>query len=148
VRTDTVSGGTETRLYDLGTTYTLCYNSGGGWRCTQSSAGARTQTDVINASAFADTARFDVAAAGTRSVAGVTAQCFNVTDKLAAATSVYCVSGEGVPLYIETTANSTTVTMTATNYATSVNDSDFVPPEEAAPQNGTPAVTPGGANVP
>lgn len=65
--------------------------------------------------------------AGTREIAGVTAQCFEF-NSADGESGTACVSPEGVPLFTESTGPDGAFTLTATSYSNSVDDSDFDPP--------------------
>lgn len=64
--------------------------------------------------------------AGTRTIAGVEARCFEFEAPEGTGTS--CVSPEGVPLFTEFTSPEGDFRLEATDYDSSVDDSDFEPP--------------------
>lgn len=72
------------------------------------------------------TAGGSVRDAGTRTIAGVEARCFEFESPDGTGTS--CVSPEGVPLFTEVTSPEGDFRLEATDYDASVDDSDFEPP--------------------
>jgi len=63
----------------------------------------------------------------SRTIAGMTAKCFAVTD---GQSSEACYSSDGVLLYVKSESNGNVYEMTATDYSTSVSDSVFALPAE------------------
>ncbi len=72
---------------------------------------------------------YDVENLPSRTIAGAVAQCFRVTTD-DPATTEYCYSNEGVPLYIRTESDGSTSLMEATEYTSNVPDSWFTLPAE------------------
>jgi hypothetical protein len=77
-----------------------------------------------------DPSKFSATFTGTQSIAGQQAQCYKVQSIAAGAFSDVstCYSSSGVPLKTTIGASGSTVTMEATQFSTSVADSDFTLP--------------------
>ena len=136
IRVDSTAMGTESRSFVLsGKTYS-CINQGESWICykVDSSQSGQNSTNLQN-DIQSNPSKYTVTADGSMQVAGVTAACYKVVS--VDGTVRYCVSQEGIPLYIKTTGSTQGVSyeseLTATSYSTSVSDSDFQLP--ATPQD-------------
>ncbi|MEM2137849.1 MAG: hypothetical protein QW568_02070 [Candidatus Anstonellaceae archaeon] len=137
IRIDATASNIELRTYFLGSDMYSCTKQG-SWGCLKFSVPKTEQTDSSQLSydlknkLKENAAKYSVSADGTMQVAGVTATCFRVTSD--EANVRYCVSPEGVPLYMLTTAKSegknAEFLMKAKSYSTSVSDSDFALPAE------------------
>lgn len=69
-----------------------------------------------------------VSDAGTRTIGGVEAQCFEFESTADELVGTACYSDEGVPLLMEAQAVDGDLRMEATDFEASVSDSDFEPP--------------------
>ncbi|VVB99945.1 Uncharacterised protein [uncultured archaeon] len=141
IRMDISAEGTETRTYMLGKDSYTCMNSG-GWTCFKfSNAVSGNDAIGLEQGMESDSAKYTVTADGTMLVANVPVTCYKVTST--DGTSRYCVSAEGVPLYIQTTSSQNGVAyvteMTATAYTPSASDSDFTLPAAAQEMPGIPS---------
>jgi hypothetical protein len=80
-------------------------------------------------------ADYTITADGTKTVAaGVTGNCFKVVSKEASQSqysSRFCMSSEGVPIYMSGTTEAGSMEMEATNISNNVTDADFTPPAQA-----------------
>lgn len=138
-RMDAVSSGIESRTYVVGKGVTICAKQDASWNCYKFSGESLNSSTEVSATLGTDLEQnpsgYTVTADGSMQVAGTTAACYKVVDK--DGTVRYCVSPEGVPLYVLTNSQSggvsATYEMKATSYSTSVLDSDFALP--AAPQD-------------
>jgi len=132
MRVDTAMQGQQTRMVYDGTTANSCANVNGAWNCYtiqyQADTAQKTRDDIKN-----NPSKYTVTALPDKTIAGVTAKCFESTNS--GSTVDYCYSSEGVPLYIKTVASGMTTEMTATSFSTSVSDSDFALPAGATTQN-------------
>jgi hypothetical protein len=70
----------------------------------------------------------DMVSIGSREIAGEDADCFRVTPPGSEGESEYCVSEDGVPLSINTTAAGVETSMEAVEFSSDVSDDDFEPP--------------------
>ncbi len=135
IRMDLATQGVETRTYLTDKVYTSCMNQG-SWTCFKIDAPNQTgaaDTQATEQQMQDDIAAYNVVADGTKSVAGVTATCYKITEKAQQGFLYrYCFSKEGVPLYLYILTGGATTEMTATSYTTSVSDSDFTPPAAAS----------------
>lgn len=77
-----------------------------------------------------DPSKFNATFTGSQSIAGQQAQCYKVQSIAAGAFSDVstCYSSSGVPLKTTLSASGSTVTMEATDFSTTVADSDFTLP--------------------
>lgn len=125
MRTDIALSGMQSRTYVISGKVTSCILAGTTWSCNALPS-QNTQSVDIGEQLKADPSKYAITADGTQTVAGVAATCYKVvgTD----ATVRYCISSEGVPLYVKTTAQGMDVVMQATSYSTSVTDADFALP--------------------
>lgn len=132
MRTDIAQSGTEMRTYLLDEEFISCSNAGGSWMC-QKLEYAKTESDALNEDIKANPDAYDIESAGTRTIAGASADCFRVKTKSGSAE--YCYSRDYVPLYIKTTSGGLSSELLAKSYSTSVSESDFAPPAQpsAAP---------------
>ncbi len=136
------SGMGEMRTYLDSGSYVVCTKAAQEWSCMkvpqqQTSQDVNQQTtDIQNSIDSSPVERLS-----DRVIAGTTAQCYHITftvkDQTTGTAStwddIYCVSADGVPLYMDGKSGDTEYVMEATKYSTSVSDSDFVPP--ATPQD-------------
>jgi len=130
-RTDVMAQGYETRSYMVDGTFTTCNKISGSWTCSQldtktgqqQNTAENTQEDIKE-----NIDSYNVEGIGTRTVAGVQADCYRIT--MEQGTSEYCYSKDYVPLYMKMTFGEYTTEMTATSYSTSVTAADFVLPAE------------------
>lgn len=135
-RSDVTAAGMETRTYVVDSNAYLCSKLGASWSCMKF---AIPQNDSSQSSyqlenqLQTDSSKYTVTADGTMQVAGTTATCFKVVST--EGNTRYCVSAEGVPLYVLSNAQSegkaVEFEMKAKSYSTAVSDSDFVLPAEA-----------------
>ncbi len=130
----------ESRVYLSSNVYIVCNKQGAAWSCIKmpqqdTSQDPKKQADVIQKSI--DTSV--VSQLTDRVIVGVTAKCYKVTISATAngvpggmpsGDYTYCISPDGVLLYSESNSGGMHVVQEATNYKTSVSDSDFVPPAE------------------
>lgn len=124
-RTDMAFSGMESRTYTVAGKVNSCVLAGASWMCNDVTAQVGGQTD-ISQQLQADSAKYTITADGTEAVAATTANCYKLvsTD----GTVRYCISAEGAPLYVKTSAQGTEVVMKAKSYTTIVTDADFVLP--------------------
>lgn len=135
--TTTVEGVTyESQQYMLPDKVVLCQKPEGGWQClVVESTEQETGLPSDFQSEFEEP-DVDIAKAGERTIAGTKAVCYRmetVVPGMGSATYEQCISGEGVLLYMESKTPDGTMKWEATEYSTSVSDSDFTPP--ATPQS-------------
>ena len=144
IRNDMAVQGMESRTYILGNDAYTCTSQQGSWTCYKYTGAMQAYGSAdISKGLEADSSKYTVTADGTMQVAGTTATCYQVVSS--DGTSRYCVSAEGVPLYVKSTSKDNTVMeMTATSYSASVSDADFTLP--ATPTE-LPTVPNGGAGA-
>ncbi len=133
-RTDVSAAGMETRTYVMDNKAYLCTKTG-EWSCLKFTVPKNDSSQAsyeLESELETDASKYNVTADGTMQVAGVTAACFKVVS--ADASTRYCVSAEGVPLYVKSSAQSegqaVEYEMKAKSYSASVSDSDFALPAE------------------
>lgn len=129
-RVDTIMQGTESRVYKVGSDMYTCTNTG-TWVCYRySGVAAGEDMGALQSGLENEPETYTVTLNGTMNIAGVTATCYKVVKD--GTTTRYCISAEGVPLYISMSGGSASATvMSATSYSTSVSNSDFTPPAVA-----------------
>ncbi len=116
-----------------------CYGKGSNWTCVQT----RTVPNDTFKSLGENVAGYTVTALPSRTIAGTTASCFNVTGMSGQPTSwaSECYGSSGAILFLQTSsgtgASASLTTMTATSVSTGVSDSDFVPPATPLVVNNT-----------
>ena len=134
-RMDMEASGSDIRSYVLGKTIYTCTQLSGSWTCY--SLGGQASEDEyatysLQTGLDSEPEKYTVTRDGTMPVAGTVADCYLVvsTD----GTVRYCISPEGVPLYVKTNAGSgdsgAISELVATSYQTSVADSEFELPAE------------------
>ncbi len=134
LRTDFVVSGTETRTYILDKDFYTCTNDG-AWTCFkfEMQESASDMSYQLGSEVESNPNKYTITADGTMEVAGVTASCYRIVSD--EGTTRYCVSAEGVPLYIQTNSGTgeegTMIEMKATTYSTQVSEADFALPAEA-----------------
>jgi len=111
----------------------VCTSAGGQSFCQKSPGG--TGLDANPAASFGlqfqdHPEQFNASFQGTRSIAGQTAQCYGVKSVAAGAFGdvTSCYSSSGVPLLTKMTSQGQEFTMEASNFSTTVADSDFTLP--------------------
>jgi hypothetical protein len=112
----------------------LCTGAGGQTFCQKGPAGSGL--DANPAAAFGlqlqdHPEQFNSSFAGTRSIAGQTAQCYAVKSPAGTAFGdvTSCYSSSGVPLLTQMKSQGQEFTMEASSFSTSVSDADFVLPK-------------------
>lgn len=109
--------------------YYLCMDAEGQQACFEFATAedaAMIQTAQAPQPLPEDVESWSFAHLETRTLAGVQARCYEMSDAAAAGQSATaCYSVEGVPLYIRTTSEGVELTMEATSYTTAVSDADF-----------------------
>jgi len=128
-----VGPGVSFSIFSLADGTYLCTNAAGSGFCQKASGQAAFGQNP--AADFAlqlqgDPSKFNATFTGGQSIAGQQAQCYKVQSIAAGAFSDVstCYSSTGVPLKTTITASASTVTMEATDFSTTVNDSDFALP--------------------
>ncbi|MFA5357554.1 MAG: hypothetical protein WC308_01375 [archaeon] len=127
MRQDTIAQGTETSVFVVDGTITICTNAAGQTMCFPSSeeqGATDTGSDVKN---NVDSLAGKVTKLADKTIAGTATSCYKINDPQYDYS--FCYSADGVPLYIEVTANGTTTTMTSYEYSKTVDDSVFTIPE-------------------
>jgi hypothetical protein len=134
-RTDMMYDGTESRVYMVEETFTMCSKQDGDWQCFKTTPQEGDDSaDVQDWETEYEQNEDDytIVADGTKVVAGVSTKCFKVVDQKSSDSVVrYCFASDGAPLYIYFSGQGTTSEMIATSYSKSVSDSEFTPPAEA-----------------
>ncbi len=132
-RMDMTTMGTETRIYSQQEKYASCSKTDGAWQCfggeyTEETEDTKVQSSQQEAQELADDQTSTIIRDGTKQVAGVTAECFKVTET-DSSHARYCLK-DSVPLYIATYDEKGALfsELTAKKYSTRVSDSDFVQP--------------------
>jgi hypothetical protein len=138
-----------TSMFVLPDGVVMCTTTGNTPNCLRLPADA-AQTENL-AAEFSDSVRenpeqFATTATEVRTIAGQTASCVRLTPAAGTAEatfseSTYCISPQGVPLYIGGRGTNFQMTMEATAYSTSVSPADFQPP--AVPTDLSKLVVPG-----
>jgi hypothetical protein len=128
-RTDTVAQGVESRTLLLADGMFSCSNQG-EWTCMKITV-PETKDPAKEAEDNAESSQ--VTALPSRTIAGVSTKCFRVI--VSDGQVDYCLSPEGVPLYMKSSGEKDGVSysseLTAKRYSTSVSDSAFELPAEA-----------------
>ena len=131
IRTDIETGDTEARAYMDGTMYYICANSQ-VWICYSIDT-SENNGDIegkVDSELQANKDKYTVAKVSDRNVAGTTASCYTING-IEESNVEYCFSKEGIPLYTKITGGDNGDIITeATEYSTSVSNSDFVLPAE------------------
>ena len=95
---------------------------------------------------------YDANPAGTRQIAGQSANCFNVKPKQTGGgfeQALYCLTSAGIPVLMQVKGSGFDMTMEATSVSTTVNDSDFqLPVPVTEMPTGIPGMPPGMPVVP
>ena len=125
-RTDVATGGMQIRMYDVSKKTSTCILAGTKWTCTSTTSQAGNQTSDLSQQLQSEEAKYTVTADGIETFAGTAAACYKIVSS--DGTNRYCVSPEGVPLYLKSSAGDGDIVMEATSYSTSVADSDFALP--------------------
>lgn len=132
MRTDMVVGSTTVRSYILSGIFYSCYDIAEKWACTKYPQSAQVSTVLAQGEVEKNPGKYAAVPDGTMQLAGVTANCFNVTGLESGFTIRYCFSSEGAPLYILVTGMADGrpqyMEIKATEYSKQVLDSDFVLP--------------------
>jgi outer membrane lipoprotein-sorting protein len=108
--------------------YYMCAKQGTETNCFKMQMNEQQTNPDAQLSDYADENKYSPLYSGTKVIAGKTAYCYKVTEATSQYDSEFCVSKEGIMLYAKTTAQNTISEMTATQYSTSVPDSDFAVP--------------------
>jgi hypothetical protein len=128
------SGGMgETRIYIIAKSAIMCTQQTGEWSCMKFPQGADSNPQDDLEQLQKDIDKSTVQMLPDRNIAGVNTKCFKVDVSSTAGSSVStvsCMSGDGVPLYMESGNAEMSTVMEATKYTTSVSDADFTPPAE------------------
>lgn len=122
----------ESQLYGEGDSMTQCMKQNGEWNCFILPGVGETDMPGDFQSDWNDS-DMSVTKTGTKSIAGTTANCYEVNIEVPDQGMVQqevCVSKEGVLLSMEATTPQGTMTWKATDYSTSVSDDVFTPPAE------------------
>ncbi len=122
----------STVFYKIGTDLYMCSTTEGKEMCF------KTQQDTpnfdSNLESYKDNSKYTTSTKAPRIIAGATALCFEVKG-LGGDAQTYevesCVSKEGVPLYMYSKGANFESTMEATEYSSSVADSEFTVPAGA-----------------
>lgn len=145
MRIDTTNEDMESRFYMNKDEFISCTKQGGEWGCIKMQD-AQSQPREEEPAKDMDELKKNIedekaSRIPDRVIAGVTCKCFyskiNLNIPQAKETgmsdieSTYCVSPEGVPLYIESKTENMHRISEATKYRTKLTDDDFTPPAEA-----------------
>ncbi|MBW2966924.1 hypothetical protein KY362_00400 [Candidatus Woesearchaeota archaeon] len=135
-RTDMEVEGVEIRTYLMDGTATSCTKQD-GWECMQMRMpeGEDIMSQLTEIEETPD--NYDIEYAGTKTVAGKTGICYDITVREDGNTFKVkeCFSKEGVPLYMEATHDDGKTVMRATSFSTDVRNSDFDLPAEPRDMN-------------
>lgn len=129
LRSDVAVEGMETRTIVTDNVY-VCMNQG-SWLCYQSEYDSDLETELQeqlredSEDALAD---MNVIKLPGKTVAGTVTDCFRITNEMGEVD--YCLSAEGVPLYIRSSAEGTSTELTATEYSTTVAGNAFTLPAD------------------
>lgn len=132
-RMDSKIGLNEMSIFMVDNKFTTCNKQDGAWQCFIMPSDEKQEDPTSQFSAIEDNpSDTDATYAGTKSIAGTTAYCYNVKWSVPGEVGEIevCYSKEGVPLYMKTVAGESKTELKATKYSTSVSDSDFEPPAE------------------
>lgn len=126
-----VGPGAAFSIYSLADGTYICTSAGGSGFCQKASGQAAFGQNP--AADFAlqlqgDPSKFNASFTGTQSIAGQQAQCYKVQSAGTFGDVSTCYSTSGVPLKTTINASGSTVTMEATQFSTTVADSDFTLP--------------------
>lgn len=128
-----VGPGASFSIFSLADGTYVCTTAGGSGFCQKASGQAAFGQNP--AADFAlqlqgDPSKFNATFTGSQSIAGQQAQCYKVQSVAAGAFSDVstCYSSSGVPLKTTISASGSAVTMEATDFSTTVADSDFTLP--------------------
>lgn len=119
-------------FYKVGTEFYMCSTTDGKEMCF------KTQQNVpdfdSNLESYKDTSKYSTSAKAPKVIAGATALCFEIKG-IGADAQTYevesCVSKEGIPLYTHSKGPNFESTMEATEFSSTVADSEFVVPAGA-----------------
>ena len=130
-RIDTTTSGISSRSYVLLDKVYTCSDQK-GWTCYEFSADYSQSTGV--GTAFEDElSTYEVKSLGDRQIVGTSSKCFSIKNK--SEDVEYCLSAEGVPLYMKSESDAEgqkiTTTMVAKSYNKDVSDGDFELPAKA-----------------
>ncbi len=125
LRTDISAQGVESRVYVTADGMFTCMNQG-DWSCFTLNKGQESYDSAVK-DVEANPENYKIEKLPNREVAGTSASCFRITTE---GTVEYCLSGEGVPLYMKSTGDGYTSEMVAQRYSLSVPDSVFKLPAE------------------
>ncbi len=135
MRTDSTFEGVESRIYIVNEEFVSCFMYEGDWQCSklpEAEESEKTDVETGDLSEYAENnAEYTVSRDGTKQVAGVTADCFKVTEEQGL--SRYCIY-DSIPLYVKTEYDGGMSELTATKYKKGVSNSDFTYP--ATPTEG------------
>lgn len=121
---------TTQAFFKDGKMYT-CTNAVGSFMCLESTA-------TISASASgnfvgeveSNQANYNITADGSMSIAQTTATCFKAIGKEQEATTRFCYTADGVPVYTKSEFEGSVTELKATSYSTTVTESDFTLPAQ------------------
>ncbi len=124
-RMDVIEEGQESRVYTVeGKNYT-CSRSEEGWQCFEGGFGA----PYMGTFQELPESEEGVSKLGSRLVAGKRARCYRPKVQPAPGEEIeFCVSKEGLPLYVSQKSPGNAFTMEAVEYSLKVSDSDFLLP--------------------
>lgn len=129
-RSDSIIGGIETRSYVINDDHISCSMKSNAWSCQKINIPNDPTIKRYNNFMEQNVSDYDSVSDGTREIAGVTAACFNATQKSTGYTYRYCFK-DGALLYNYVKVNGVSTEVIATSYSANVPDSDFVPPAQA-----------------
>lgn len=121
-------------FYFLSNAMYVCTNQNGKQGCIKMASPDNKMNLEENLKAVSDENKYSTSLTTPKTVAGAVAFCFNIVAKgnmPGFVSSEYCVSKEGIPLYIKSVTDEGSSVMEAVEYSTSVADSEFVLPAEA-----------------
>lgn len=110
----------------------VCFGLESNWTCMKSSSKPNNTVEQFSG----NLAGYTVSALPSKTVAGISASCYNLTGIQDDSTAwvAQCYSSDGIVLYMQvlsqTESGPQTLTMTATSASRSVSDADFIPPAE------------------
>lgn len=120
--------------YKIGNEAYMCSKTDGKETCLKMDIPEQTNSPEKDLNSIADETKYSTIFSGTKTIAGAVAFCYEVTLKTGANAGVKsesCISKEGIPLYTKVETAQVTSTMEATEFSTSVADSEFVVPAGA-----------------
>ncbi len=126
LRTDITAEGVETRMYFSEGKINTCMNQG-SWSCFSMVEQQGKAYDESVKDIESNPEQYDIQKLPNRALAGTTATCFRIKSE---GTVDYCLSPEGVPLYMKSEGEGYTSEMTAKSYSLSVPGSAFELPAE------------------